>query len=81
MKKQIFTVVLLIATSAIFAQSALPKGQTQINFGVGFSDGVTVAATASQPPGQLIAQGRADGELVVLLVRAGYGDGRESGRD
>ena len=39
MKKQILTFFFALATSAIFAQSALPKGQTQINFGVGFSSG------------------------------------------
>ncbi len=39
MKKQILSIILVLATSAIFAQSPLPKGQTQINFGVGFSDG------------------------------------------
>ena len=38
MKKQILTFIFLIATSALFAQSALPKGQTQINFGLGFSE-------------------------------------------
>lgn len=39
MKRQILTVILAFAASIIFAQSPLPKGKTQINFGVGFSDG------------------------------------------
>lgn len=39
MKKQILTFVLLMAVSAIFAENPLAKGQTQINFGVGFSSG------------------------------------------
>lgn len=37
MKKQILTFVLLIATSAIFAQGPISEGQSQINVGVGLS--------------------------------------------
>lgn len=37
MKKQILTTILVLATIAIFAQSPLPKGKSQINAGVGFS--------------------------------------------
>jgi hypothetical protein len=37
MKKQILTFFLVLATSAIFAEAPLSKGQSQINFGVGFS--------------------------------------------
>ncbi len=37
MKKQILTFMLVLATSAIFAQAPLSKGQSQINLGVGFS--------------------------------------------
>lgn len=37
MKKQILTFILVLATSAIFAQNPLAKGQSQINAGVGFS--------------------------------------------
>jgi hypothetical protein len=37
MKKQILTFILVFATIAIFAQSPLLKGKSQINAGVGFS--------------------------------------------
>ncbi len=37
MKKQILIFVLMISCSAIFAQGPISKGQSQINFGVGFS--------------------------------------------
>jgi len=37
MKKHLFTFVLLIATTAMFAQSPLGKGGKQLNAGVGFS--------------------------------------------
>ena len=37
MKKQILTFILVLTTTAVFAQSPLPKGQSQINAGVGFS--------------------------------------------
>ena len=37
MKKQILIIILLLSTSAIIAQGPNLKGQTQINFGVGFS--------------------------------------------
>lgn len=37
MKKQILTIVMLIVTSAVFAQSPLPKGKAQLNAGVGIS--------------------------------------------
>jgi outer membrane immunogenic protein len=37
MKKQILTIILVLASSAIFAQSPLPKGKAQLNAGVGFS--------------------------------------------
>ncbi len=37
MKKQILTFILALATSAIFAQGPIPKGQSQINLGVGLS--------------------------------------------
>ena len=37
MKKQILTFILVLATSLIFAQSPLSKGQSQINAGVGLS--------------------------------------------
>ncbi len=37
MKKQILTTILVLATIAVFAQSPLPKGKSQINAGVGFS--------------------------------------------
>lgn len=37
MKKYIFTFVLLIVASSIFAQSQIAKGQAQINAGVGLS--------------------------------------------
>lgn len=39
MKKQILTIVLLIATGTLFAQAPLAKGESQINFGLGFSSG------------------------------------------
>jgi hypothetical protein len=37
MKKQILTFILILTTSAIFAQSPISKGQSQINVGVGLS--------------------------------------------
>lgn len=37
MKKQILTFMLIFTTCAIFAQSPLPKGKSQLNAGVGFS--------------------------------------------
>lgn len=37
MKKQVFTIIMVLTTIAIFAQSPLPKGKSQINAGVGFS--------------------------------------------
>lgn len=37
MKKQILTFIMVLATSAIFAQSPLPKGKAQLNAGVGLS--------------------------------------------
>lgn len=37
MKKQILVFVLLVSTSAFFAQGPISKGQTQINLGVGLS--------------------------------------------
>ena len=37
MKKQFLTIVLMIVTSAVFAQSPIEKGQSQLNAGFGFS--------------------------------------------
>jgi hypothetical protein len=37
MKKQLLTLMLLIAASAAFAQGPISKGQTQLNVGVGLS--------------------------------------------
>lgn len=37
MKKQILTLILILATSFVFAQSNISKGESQINVGVGLS--------------------------------------------
>ncbi|HPE77906.1 MAG TPA: outer membrane beta-barrel protein [Draconibacterium sp.] len=37
MRKQILTLILIMATSTIFAQGPISKGQSQINLGVGLS--------------------------------------------
>ncbi len=37
MKKQIFTIILVLATGFAFAQSPISKGESQINLGVGLS--------------------------------------------
>jgi len=37
MKKQFLTLILLIATSVVFAQNPIAKGQSQLNAGLGFS--------------------------------------------
>lgn len=39
MKKQILTIILVLATGFAFAQSPISKGESQINLGVGFHRG------------------------------------------